>query len=494
MYKKIKNVFKDSKQNIQAAQVAGNKENGIIFRAVDSLYNLVANMNTSRDKRSFSRWQIDNATPDFQQLLAMYKTNWMAAKVVDLTADEMVREWRKFSINDESSEDITKAIEKEEDRLQLADKVNEALKWARLFGGSTIVMAIEGTGEMNTPLNLNRVKKGSIKFLNVVERPLVFVEQNSINTFNPLSGEFGEPEFYLFANSSLMVHASRVIRFKGKKAPRFYNNFGLFWGDSVLEHVRDPILDATQANTSVSSLTLEANVDVIKVEGLRDLLATNKGAENLQKRFEMGALMKSNNGMMLISSEEEYVRNTISFGGLSDIVDRFLRVVSASTGIPSALFLGESASGLADTGREDLRKYYDRVAMEQERDLRPQLNKLDQVLVRSALGEYPEDLEFDFEPLWQLDPEQEAQRELTKSQVDVAYLNSGLLDEETVLRRIQADSAYNVTDEQIEQSSIPFSPDDANANDTRISEEPGQEVQAEEDNNTSSTSSEQSDA
>ena len=64
--------------------------------------------------------------------------------------------------------------------------------------------------------------------------------------------------------------------------------------------------------------------------------------------------------------------------------------------------LGQSPAGLSATGDSDTRNYYDMIAARQELDLRPQLERLDKLILRSA-GVDPAALTFEFRPLWQMD-------------------------------------------------------------------------------------------
>lgn len=100
--------------------------------------------------------------------------------------------------------------------------------------------------------------------------------------------------------------------------------------------------------------------------------------------------------------------------------------------IPHTVLYGQSPAGLRATGDYDTRQYYDSISRKQENDLRPQLDYLDQVLIRSALGEMPPDYSFDFKPLWQID-------EVTQSNI---RKNNAQRDEESAAvreyRRVRA--------------------------------------------------------
>ena len=69
----------------------------------------------------------------------------------------------------------------------------------------------------------------------------------------------------------------------------------------------------------------------------------------------------------------------------------------------------------------------------QENNLRPNLPVLDQVIVRSALGDYPQSLSYEFNSLWQLTDQEEATINNTNAQT-LATLASVGVPEFTLLK------------------------------------------------------------
>ena len=69
--------------------------------------------------------------------------------------------------------------------------------------------------------------------------------------------------------------------------------------------------------------------------------------------------------------------------GLPEMVRTFLQVAAGAADIPVTRLLGQSPTGLSATGESDTRNYYDMIAARQELDLRPQLERLDRLILRS---------------------------------------------------------------------------------------------------------------
>jgi phage-related protein (TIGR01555 family) len=82
-------------------------------------------------------------------------------------------------------------------------------------------------------------------------------------------------------------------------------------------------------------------------------------------------------------------------------MDRFAQLACADAGIPMTLLFEMSPGGMNATGAADIRGYYDRVKVVQALRISPAMAILDECLVRSALGEYPEGLHYNWRSLWQ---------------------------------------------------------------------------------------------
>jgi len=71
--------------------------------------------------------------------------------------------------------------------------------------------------------------------------------------------------------------------------------------------------------------------------------------------------------MTLLDSEDEYSSEShAAFGGLSDIMGRFMEQISGANQIPLVRLFGQSPAGFS-TGETDLRNYYDTVSQAQEK-------------------------------------------------------------------------------------------------------------------------------
>ncbi len=412
----------------------------------DGLENVVAGLGTDRDKRSYSVWA-DPRVLTRMELESMYRGSWLAKKIVNAVADDMTREWLHV-IFDDDSEESQFAVEQAEKRFGVKTKVNEAIKWARLYGGAMIII---GTRDKNLakPLDVKSIRKGDLRYLHVVDRWRVS-PAGSVNR-DLDSPNFGMPDSYVIAESTVQVHHSRVLRFNGQKLPYFAWLRNAMWDDSELQHVMDSLMNCDTSTQGIATMLFESNVDVVKSEGLADVLAMKGGEAILTKRFQVAAMLKSFNRMLLLDGTESYEKKSNNFANLDKIIQQFMIDVSGAADIPMTRLFGQAAAGLSATGDNDVRNYYDMVSAKQEAEIRPQLEYLYEVLVRSELGAMPDDFRFDFNSLWQLSETELATIEKTRAERDQIYVQLGVVPEHLVARELKERGTYrNMTDEDVE--------------------------------------------
>jgi hypothetical protein len=364
----------------------------------DGFQNVAARLGAGqgRDKASQSTYLFSQLTPD--ALEATYRSSALARKIVDMPAEDAAREWREW----QAKADQISALEAEEKRLGLQGKIIHAKKAARLMGGGAIYMHLPGDPAL--PVNLNAVRKGGLKHLTILSRDDLY--EGEIET-DPREATFGRPRQFRLrtaAANDVPIHPSRLVLLTGEELPvRSMLSADTVWGDSVLQSVRDTLLRLDLTEAAVASLVTEAKIDVLKIKGFaQGLQSLGKQYEDaVVKRAQLTAGLKGVNGMLMIDGDDDYQQKSATFGSLPDVLDRFMQLVSAAAGMPATLLFGKSPAGLNSTGDADVRGYYDRVKVVQTLELDPAMEILNEALIRSALGGRPEEIHFNWRPLWQ---------------------------------------------------------------------------------------------
>src|SRR5690554_1527964 len=227
--------------------------NGVMIS--DGLQNVVANLGTGRDKSSHTVYVADNLTSE--QLVAMYRTSWLAAAICDYPAEDATRKWRSWRAE---AEQITK-IEAEENRLGLQHKVQEALIASRILGGSALYISAENQ-DPSQPLKPGD-KINSLVLMGKDELTPGEIVRDIASPY------YGKPEYYEINSNGkgarVWVHASRFAIFTGRKVPGagVYTSSGV-WGDSALQSTLSAIRSADTTVANIASLIFVANVYVMK--------------------------------------------------------------------------------------------------------------------------------------------------------------------------------------------------------------------------------------
>lgn len=397
---------------------------------MDRLVNLVSGLGTKKDKMTHNHYFVTELPP--QQLFAAYRSDWMARKVVSIPAEDATREWRQW----QGTKEQISALEAEENRLNLPRQTMTAEEHGRLLGGGAIVIGVDGAGDWEDPIDLNRVKRGSLKYIHAVDRYEISAGMINRDLTSP---HYGEPSYYNITSErtgNVRVHPSRVVRFVPFPMPsRQLEHDG--WGDSVLLALDSAIKNAGYASDGVASLITEASIDVIRVPDFMTNLASAEYRSKIIERFQLANTAKSTINTLMLDKEEEWERKTVNFANLPESVRLYLSIAAAAADIPATRFLGDAPSGLNATGEGDERNYEAKIGSEQKNRIGPALHRLDEILIRSALGERPPELHYNWRPLRQPTDAEKADT-LQKRSIGIANIyNTGLIPTEAFAKGVQ---------------------------------------------------------
>ena len=253
--------------------------------------------------------------------------------------------------------------------------------------------------------------------------------------FDPASQWYGRPKWYS-ANmrdpeadyDPKKVHPSRVIHLIGSDAcdpMSSLNHEG--WGDSVLQSIYDAISASGSTLQNIAHLIQEAKIDVVKTPDLQNQLTGEESEEQFKVRWKATNQGKSLFKMIILDKQEEWERIGATFTGMPEIMDAMFLVTCAAADIPATRFMGQSPKGLNATGESDLANYYDRIKSDQEQDMSPAINQLDEVLIRSALGKRPDEVWYEWRPLWQVSESEKAANEKTTAEMFSSLAATGLI-------------------------------------------------------------------
>lgn len=437
-------------------------------RALDAFSNVLARLGAGTPNLlEGTEYSLQRMSRDFNTLNALYRESWIVRRIIDVIPADMLKNW--ITITSGLDPDVEKRLSLTLRRTQLIDKLKRGMQWGRLYGGALGVMLVKHQGyDLSQPLQLDWIMPGDFAGL------LIFDRWNGVNPSSELiedisEPDYGYPKYYTVTDpaggGSVKIHHSRVIRFTGNTLPFWEEIAEMQWGASVVESIFDELRKRDNVSWNIAQLTFMANIRVLKMQDLGQLLAStdNESQAELLRTLEAQNMLLNNMGMQVMDAADGLETHQYTFGGLADCYQQFIMDISGAAEIPVTRLFGRSPSGLNATGESDLQNYYDMIAEKQESYLRPILNKVLPPFIISTLGSLPDDFDFEFDPV--AEPSDKERADLAKCGTDnvVAAYNAGLISQRTALKELKQQSERtgvwtNITDEDIERASDSVEP------------------------------------
>jgi len=435
------------------------------LKALDGFVNKLARLGLNAPNiMNANEYQMERLSHNFTQLDALYRTNWIVGRIIDVVAEDMVKNWYQLDCVI-TPEDI-KRITHLERKTQLRAKITEGLQFGRLYGGAAGIIMIEGHEDiLDEPLRLDDIMPGSFKGLIILDRWTGITPNMELVT-DISSPAFGLPEYYFITANPLemgiRVHHSRVVRFLGANLPNLEKQVEQYWGASEIERVFDELNKRDSTSWNMAMLVFMANLRVLKLFGMGEFAAMGEeDRADLYSTMEAMNLMMNNNGLQIIGEKDEFDTHSYSFSGLSDLYEMFMMDVSGAAEIPVTKLFGRAPAGMNATGESDMRNYEDSIELKQESKLRPILDILLPIMFMSEFGYVPDDLDYSFVPYRR--PSDKERRDLAKQVADAiaGVYNLNIISQKTALKELRQSSEItgmwnNITDEDIEAADGSF--------------------------------------
>lgn len=392
----------------------------------DSWYNQKSRFGGRADPVISTVFIRNRSRMDRETAEALYELAWLPAKIVNKKPRDATRTWIDFKHKTTPAK--AEKLRDLDRKMNGRGKFREAATWGRLHGGNLLCIgAVDGRAP-EEPLELENVTE--VLWANNVDRWLCFpLHWES----NPDAADFGLVDQYRVQRLSLagvdsrVIHATRTLKFEGNDLPyqARIRNWG--WGASVLERVFDELRDWGVSNQAAAAVIPSFITTVMKISNLQQLIANGEWDTIRERLGELVSQMAIQN-VAFYGGDEEIRREGMPVTGLADLIDRFMTIVSGAAEYPkSILFHAESGSLGGTAAGIDVRNYYAEVQAYQENDLRPLIRSwLD--IIGMTIGLEPGEVDFEFNPLWQLTELETAQIYNQTAQGDNSYIQNGMVD------------------------------------------------------------------
>lgn len=397
---------------------------------------------------------------NFNLFNSMYRNSWIVRKIIDIVPSDMMKNWIKIVTQVEP--DALKKFDKVIRQTGTKAKITEGMRWGRLYGGAAALIVIDGDQEkLDEPLDYDAIMPDSYKGLMIFDRwsGVVPSSEKIEDLDNP---EFGLPEYYTITTQTAevyRVHHTRMLRFTGRPLPYWEKMAEIQWGESEIEVVFEELKKRDNTSYNIAYLTFLANVRVLKMSDLGEVLSTTnaKAKESLYNVLEAQNWLMSNMGMYIMDKDDDFDTKQYSFSGLSEIYETFMLDVAGACEMPVTKLFGRNPAGFNATGESDLKQYFETIESKQQEYLAPILDKLLPVIAMSAWGAIPDDFEWDFNPVMVVDNKELADLSGSYTTQVLEAFNAGLVKKSTALKELRQQSEItgmwtNITDKDIEEA------------------------------------------
>ena len=386
--------------------------------------------------------------PDYD-LAEKYQNNGLFSKIIDRPAEEALKHGMEYNVSDA---DLREFLDDALDRLDWEEKAVTAIRWARLFGGSIIVMLLDDGGGLEEPVNWQDVR--SVEELRVYERAIVQPDPDTYRT--------GKAEYFDVSSTyggTFRVHRSRCLVFKNGSLPEYgAAQQYYYWGLPEYIRIHKDLSRALKTHTNAANMIEKSVQPVYKQRGLQNMLAGPNGDEMELKRLQVLDASRGIMNTIAVDMEgEDYDFKTFQMTGAKEILESTCNLLSAVTCIPQTILFGRSPAGENATGESDLENYYNFVEGIQKRMLKKNIRTLIKAIVQAGVYdgsiENPGNIKPTFKPLWSLSETEKATVELTKAQRAQAtaqtaqlYIDMQVLQPDEVRRALSQDGSLNIED------------------------------------------------
>lgn len=382
---------------------------------------------------------------------------------VETIADEMTRKFVKFryDVDDghNNHEQEISDLEEEAAKYKIKDIFNDAAQKDGYFGGCLVYIDVGDLDDEEAlePLVLDKktFKKGMLKGFKVIEPINIYPAE--YNTTDPTDKNYFNPEYWYILGKR--YHASRFLYFVGNSVPILlkpaYNFFGIARAQLALDYIAHFVENRESAQELLNKFSLTCwKTDMSQV-------LAGESCNDLVKRVRMFNKMKSNNGTLVVDKEQEDIMQiNTPLGGVRDIVDMSLSLLTAVWRIPKIKYIGEGEGGLNASSKEQMRSFYDFILSQKEKMFTEPMEKVLKILQLNMGKDINESIGFEFPSLVEMDDAEIANLNKLKADTAVQLINAGVVSQEEVRQNLSMDKHSGFS--MIDVDDVPEEPEQPN--------------------------------
>jgi len=381
-------------------------------------------------------------------------------------AAEMTRNWGEVTYTGETDKDVNskkaagkkkKELEDELKRLNVQHIMREALEVAQGYGRAQIYIdngATDNPDELRMPLVVDKtkIKKGSLKALNVVEP--VWTYPAWYNSTDPLKPDYYKPQGWFVMGKE--VHSTRLLTIIPYPVADILKPAYAFAGLSLTQMLKPYVDNWLETRQSVNDVIQNFSTYTLKTN-LSTLIQSNQ----LINRAQTFVNCKRNQGLVLldVDNNEELQNVATPLGSLDKLQAQAQEHQSAACGIPFIKLFGITPTGLNASSEGELQAFYETLQGAQEADAMPVMESILQLAQLNIWGTIDPSIGWKWNPIKHLDAQELATTEKLKAETDSMRINDGIIDPaevRSVLANDETSPYHGIDPNDVPESSEPM--------------------------------------
>ena len=377
------------------------------------------------------------------QLCSMLSQHWLINRACRLPNEDALApgwklDWQNGNGAEEESEEKEKKAELLKECVEVANKkfnlAEKALRFGinrSIYGQALAYFVIDGQ-DPSTPLNIDGIKPGSFKGINVVEPYWAFPDWKT-DSMNPGSLNFYRPDFYTIGGQR--IHRSRLVVKPFVEVPDVLKPSYYFGGIPLTQMIYERVYAAEKTANEVPELALTKRMLVVDAN-MADFVAN---PDVMAAKMNLLAKFRNNNGVFFKDRPDQVSQVDTNLSDLDANVWTQYQLVASVSSLPADRLLCTSPKGFQSTGEYEERTYAQTLKSSyQEFAFREFLEKAHAIVMKSELG-VSDPFVLNFNPIDTPTEAEKAQTLLTKASRDAALVNAGIISPEEARGALIAD-------------------------------------------------------
>lgn len=324
----------------------------------------------------------------WQACAYLYQSHWAISRACNAPAEDAMAPGYHltYSHTDDKPGDpkkLVEIVEKSKNIFKIPEICVRAESKTREFGGIVVVPDIDGV-DFEKPFNIDAVKKGAYRGLQVVEPYWIQPELDSNAVLTPESIGFYEPTFYKISGKKIRrYHRSWVIPTVHIEVADYLKPMYYWFGPSVPQLIYEAVAQAQRVATEAPLLAQTKRLVVVDAD-LMNYSANQKEADMALQNL---TYLRDNFGVYVKNPGDDLIQLDTTLSDFPDLIMVKWQEVSAAAEMPAVKLLKTQPKGFNSTGEYEENDYKQALKRIQENKYKKIINFHNMLFTKSEYGQ-----------------------------------------------------------------------------------------------------------